>query len=768
VTDFATRAVIGSTVAASTPAFTPLPRPPKGAPNVVLIVLDDTGFAQLGCFGSDIASPHIDRLAEHGLRDRRFHVTALCSPTRACLLTGRNHHAVGMGFLPDVPIGFPGYSGRIPRTAATLPRVLRDHGYNTMAVGKWHLAPRWELSASGPFERWPLGLGFERFYGFLGGDTNQYAPELVSDNGFVDPPKTPGEGYHLTEDLADRAIRLVLDQQQSRPDKPFFLYFATGAMHAPHHVPREWSDRYRGRFDDGWEAWRARAFARQVELGVVPEGTVDTGRPNWVREWSSVPAAERRLYARMMEVYAGFLSHTDAQIGRVLAFLERIGVLDDTIVMLCSDNGTSAEGGPTGSLNEHRFTHDRLDDLADTIEHVDDLGGTRAYNHYAWGWAWAGNAPFRLWKRYTWLGGVRTPLVVHWPRGFDARGEVRDQFCHAIDVAPTVLDAIGLDFPDEVDGVAQLPVEGASLRATFDDAGAPSPRSTQYFEMLGSRAIHVDGWKATTDHVGAQLTVERELVEGSTDFETDTWALFDVAHDFSESRDVAADHPDVLRRLVDTWWLEAGRNGVLPLDDSFTGRATAIEPSPWGVRARAVLRPGGGGVAEDTLPPLGSGFRVEASVDVDAAAAGIVAALGDWNNGFACYLLDGRPVVTFNLFGAVHRCAADVAVGAGRHAIGFEYRRDEGGGAGGTVAVLVDGTEHGSTTLPVDLPFRWQVAGTGLLVGRDRGLPVCDDYEPPFPFVGTIEQVVIEVPSLVAFARRRDTGAEVRDALKHE
>ena len=403
-------ATIGRTISESTASFAPPPVPPTGAPNVVLIVLDDLGFAQLGCFGSDVATPHIDALAAGGLRYNRFHVTSLCSPTRACLLTGRNHHAVGMGFLADIPIGFPGYSGTIPRSAATLPRILRDVGYSTFAVGKWHLAPRWELSASGPFDRWPLGLGFERYYGFLGGDTNQWAPELVSDNGFVEPPRSPDDGYHLTDDLADRAIRFVHDQQQATPDKPFFLYFATGAMHAPHHVAREWIERYRGCFDAGWEAWRVGAFDRQREIGVVPEGTTLTARPSWVRPWDGLSSDERRLFSRMMEVFAGFLSHTDAQIGRVVDFLAQTGRLDDTLVILCSDNGTSAEGGPIGSLNEHRFTHDRTDDIADTLAHIDDLGGFHAYNHYAWGWAWAGNAPFRLWKRYTWLGGVRTPL----------------------------------------------------------------------------------------------------------------------------------------------------------------------------------------------------------------------------------------------------------------------------------------------------------------------------------------------------------------------
>ncbi|MGH9051057.1 MAG: arylsulfatase, partial [Acidimicrobiia bacterium] len=411
----APQARIGRTIAESTAAFPPVVRAPDGAPNVVVIVLDDLGFGQLGCFGSDIATPAIDALATNGLRYNRFHVTALCSPTRACLLTGRNHHAVGMGFLTDIPIGFPGYDGRIPPSAGTLPRILRDAGYNAFAVGKWHLTPRWDQSASGPFTRWPLGLGFERYYGFLAGDTNQWTPELVQDNQPVEPPRRPEEGYHLTEDLVDRAIRYVRDQHHATPEKPFFLYLATGAMHAPHQAPDEWIEPYRGRFDAGWEVWREHLFARQLELGVVPPGTELTERPPWVASWNGLASDERRLFARQMEVFAGFLSHTDHQIGRLLEFLRATELLDDTLVMLISDNGTSAEGGPVGSLNEHRFTHDMVDDVADSIAHIDDFGGFRGYNHYAWGWAWAGNTPLRLWKRYTWLGGVRTPLIAHWP-----------------------------------------------------------------------------------------------------------------------------------------------------------------------------------------------------------------------------------------------------------------------------------------------------------------------------------------------------------------
>src|SRR5687768_10695624 len=418
-----------------------------------MVVLDDVGFAQLGCFGGAIETPNIDRLAAGGLRYNRFHVTSVCSSTRACLLTGRNHHAVGMGLTQETPLGFPGYTGRIPRSAATLARTLRDNGYNTMAVGKWHLTAKGEYSAAGPFERWPLGMGFDRYYGFLGAETSQWAPELVRDNTHVDPPRSPEEGYHLTEDLVDEAIRYVQDQQQAAPAKPFFCYLAPGAAHAPHQVTEEWIEPYRGRFDDGWEAWREAAFARQVAEGIVPPDTELTPRPSWVPAWEDLSPDERRLYARYMEVFAGFVTHTDAQLGRFFDFLEETGVLDDTLVLLLSDNGASAEGGVTGTLNEAAAWMGSGEDVATALEHVDEIGGHRTFNHYPFGWAWAGNAPLRLWKRYAWLGGVRTPLVVRWGDRLTEPGSVRPQFCHAVDVFSTVLDAAGIDAPASVDGV---------------------------------------------------------------------------------------------------------------------------------------------------------------------------------------------------------------------------------------------------------------------------------------------------------------------------
>jgi arylsulfatase len=754
---------IGRTIAESTPHFGGrAPSAPPGAPNVVVIVLDDLGFGQLGCFGSDIATPAIDQLAADGLRYNRFHVTSLCSPTRACLLTGRNHHQVGMGFLTDIPVGFPGYDGRIPKSAAALPRLLRNNGYSTFAVGKWHLAPRWEQSASGPFDRWPLGLGFERYYGFLAGDTNQWTPDLVRDNGFVDPPGRPEDGYHLTEDLADTAIRLVRDQQHATPGKPFLLYFATGAMHAPHQAPADWLARYRGAFDEGWDSWREQLFARQLDLGIVPAGTKLTERPSWVRAWTEHSPDERRLFARQMEVFAGFLSHTDAQIGRLLAHLEETGLLDDTLVLLISDNGTSAEGGPVGTFNEHRFTHDILDDVDDSIARIDDLGGFRSYGHYSWGWAWAGNTPMRLWKRYSWLGGVRTPLVVRWPGHLDAPGDVRGAFAHAVDLLPTILDAVGLDAPAVVDGVTQLPLDGASLVPTFTDAAAAG-RDTQYFEMLGSRSIFHAGWKATTDHVGKHNTNHPHHIQPTLTIDDDSWFLLRLDDDFSEAIDVSDEHPDVLQRLQELWWAEAGRNQVLPLDDTFIGRAVAMEPSPNGPRHRTTYRPGGGGIAEDFLPPMGAGFHLTATVTVPAGGAeGVLCALGDWSNGWAWYVLDGRLAVTFNIFSEEHTTASAAGVlGPGDHEVRLSYDRAK---VGGTVTLAVDGEVVAEGAITHNLPFRWQIGGAGLLVGRDHGFPVSESYTTPFPFTGTIDRVTVEIPM---FAPPPE-AVDVQAALRHE
>jgi arylsulfatase A-like enzyme len=735
----------------------------RRAPNVVIVLLDDVGFAQFGCFGSEIETPNIDALAAGGLRYNRFHVTALCSPTRAAMLTGRNHHRVGMGFLPDIPLTFPGYDGKIPAHSAPLPRILRGAGYNTFAIGKWHLAPRWELSASGPFDRWPLGMGFERYYGFLAGDTNQWSPNLTRDNAHIDPPRRPEEGYHLTEDLVDHAVQAIVDQHNATPDKPFFLYFAPGAGHAPHHVAPEWSARYAGRFDGGWERLRERTFARQVEMGVVPRSTTLTPRPSWVDDWDALPADERRFKARTHEVFAGFMTHTDHQIGRLVTLLRELGELDNTVFMVTSDNGASAEGGPSGSVNEQRFAFGYPDDLAENIARMDELGGHRAYNHYAWGWAWAGNTPFKLWKRYAWLGGTRTPLVVHWPDGFGARGEVRDQFCHAIDVLPTVLDATGVVAPKVVDGADQSAIDGASLLATFGDGAAASPRDTQYFEVIGSRSIYHDGWKAVTDHVSEGVSAERERIPGSHDLDADTWHLYDVAADFAESNDLAEAEPGRLGALVERWWFEAGRNQVLPLIDNLHSRGAFMDRGPYPARTQLVFRPGGNPVAEELVPPMVGGMDIVVVLGepVDGHE-GLLCAQGDWTNGWAFYVLGGVLTFVFNAFGTPTRVTSDVPVADGAVRLEARYRPSR---PGGDVELFVDGAQVGDGRLPEDMPFRWQIGGAGLVIGEDGGFPVCDDYEVPFRWTGTISTVTLTLPRHVPVRKLED---ELEHVLRHE
>ncbi|HET6701966.1 MAG TPA: arylsulfatase [Gemmatimonadaceae bacterium] len=735
---------LGFTLEESVPQASIANRPPAGAPNVVLIVLDDLGFAQLGCFGSDIATPHIDQLAASGLRYNRFHVTALCSPTRACLLTGRNHHAVGMGFLSELALGYPGYTGAIPKTAATLPRILRDAGYATLAVGKWHLAPGNEQSQAGPFEHWPLGLGFERYHGFLTAETNQWAPNLVSDNHFIDPPRSPKDGYHLTEDLADTAIQFVYDVAHNAPGKPFFLYFAPGAMHAPHQVPERWATKYAGSFDPGWDEWRDQTFTRQRALGVVPEATTLTPRPSWVQPWADTDPSRRRLHTRAHEVYAGFLSHTDEQIGRVLAALGRLGVMGNTLVLVISDNGASAEGGPYGTFNNQgRMVG--VDD-ADVGDIVDDWGGTRGYYHYPWAWAWAGNTPFRLWKRYSWLGGTRTPLIVRWPDRISEVGAVRSQFCHAIDLMPTILDACGIQAPTTVDGVTQQRIDGASLLATFDRSDAPSPRETQYFEIVGSRSIISGDWKATTDHIGRGNIWEQRMLEGSRDFGADHWSLFHLPTDFSEAHDVGEKHPEILEQLKERWSYEAGRNNVWPLTDAMHGRAPGqITPPPYPPAARSTYLPGGSPVFDKSLASFSSGARIVASVEIrDRPPQGVLCALGDRTSGFAFYVKSGKVVFAMSSMGATSRIDAQLPeAGIARE---LEVILAPVGDDSTAFALRADGRALARAVARIVVPPIWQFGGTGLCLGYDRPLSVTDEYEPPFHWSGVLNSITIEVP----------------------
>lgn len=750
----------GNTLASAIGDPEALPTAPAGAPNVVVIVLDDTGFGQLGCFGSDIETPNLDRLAAAGLRFNNFHVTALCSPTRASLLTGRNHHAVGMGMLADISLGFPGYTARIPKSAAGLPRILKDAGWSTMAVGKWHLTPRGERTVAGPFDHWPSGQGFEHYYGFLHGGANCFTPNLVSGHTFIDPPRTYDEGYHLCDDLADQAIRFVQDQKQAAPEKPFFLYYGDIATHAPHHIRPEWAEQYSGRYDDGWDAWRARTFDRQKAIGVVPDDAELPPRPSWVPSWESLDDQSRTLFSRMHEIYAAYLTHADEQIGRVIDFIDKLGQLDNTVIVVMSDNGASAEGGAVGSANEHRFTKDLPESVDEMVESLADLGGPKSYNHYAWGWAWAGNTPFRLWKRYAWLGGTRTPLIVHWPDGIDAEaGAVADAFCHAIDLAPTILDACGITAPAAVDGVDQKPIDGASLSACLADAAAPAPRDTQYFEMLGSRSIYHDGWRATTDHVLDVHRDERELLEGSRDFATDQWQLFHVASDFAETEDRAEDEPKRLQALVDLWWAEAQANQVLPLDDSFLGRLPAVTRPAYPAPPSARYFPGGSRVPDDALPLMLFGFDLR--VDVESGPngpEGVLVSLGDWNSGLALYVVDGHATAAVSLSGDEFCVTSPHQVQLAVQSIGIRY------GAPTTFELMIDGEAVAGVELPRGMPNSWQNGGTGLRIGADAGLPVTTGYTPPFPWTGAIDAVHITTPG----AQPPPVDEVLRDALRSD
>jgi arylsulfatase A-like enzyme len=488
--------VIGRTTDQSSPAWPQPVRTAAGAPNVMIIVLDDTGYGQLGCYGSPIATPNFDALAAGGLLYTNMHTTALCSPSRSCIMTGRNHHANATAGVNEEATGYPGYNGRIPFENGFLSEMLLAHGYSTYLIGKYHLLPSEFEFAVGPFDRWPLGRGFERFYGFLGGDTSQWYPDLVYDNHQVEPPATPEQGYHLNADLADRAIQFLADAAQVAPDKPFYLHYCPGATHAPHHVPKEWADRYARQFDDGRDAYRERVFARQKELGIMPADAELSRHDPDVPAWESLPADARRLAARMMEVFAGFLSHTDHHLGRVIDFLKETGQFDNTLIMLVSGNGASAEGGVQGTTNELQFFNNAPETLEESLRSIDELGGPDTFNHYPWGWTWAGNTPFRRWKRETYRGGTADPFVVHWPAGIPARGAVRTQYAHIIDIVPTVLDVLGADPPETIRGVTQSPLHGVSFAHTFADADAPGRRGTQYFEMLGHRAIDHHGWRA--------------------------------------------------------------------------------------------------------------------------------------------------------------------------------------------------------------------------------------------------------------------------------
>lgn len=737
--------VIGDDWRVSTPWWPPDPEPQAGAPNVLLLVLDDVGFAQLGCYGSDIATPALDGLAREGLRLTNFHTTALCSPTRACLMTGRNHHRNGMGRVADLAVGFPGYWGRIPRENGFLPEILRGEGYATYAVGKWHLTPEDETHMAASRATWPLARGFDRWYGFHGGETHQFVPALYHDNHSVAPPRSVDEQYHLSADLADRTIEYLGDLRAVDAERPFFCYLATGACHSPHHAPADWIARYHGQFDAGWDAWRDATFERQLATGVLPAGTRLSPRPHWVPAWDDLPPGERAVAARFMECFAGFLSYTDAQIARVLDFLAATGDLERTLVIAVSDNGASAEGGARGSINDARMWNGAPAGPRELAARIGELGGPSAHNNYPWGWTMAGNTPFKRWKREVHEGGVADPCIVRWPGHIREAGGLRRQFAHAIDVMPTVLELLGVDSPEEIDGVAQSPVDGTSFAYLLADADAPERHDRQYFEMLGSRGIYERGWKAVTFHpLGGMYD---DGLDPDAPFTDDVWELYHVADDLSETHDLAGQEPERLQRLIELWWTEARRNDVLPLDNRPLAAIMNPRPSARAARDSYVYYPHGSPVPETVAVNVRNrSHTITAEIEVgeDVAPNGVLLALGSALGGFAFYMLDGRMRYVHNLYGK-HRSVVDsetvVPPGAHRCTLQFTKTADFAGRAD----LLLDGVVVGTGEIPHFTPVRFSITGAGLTCGYERGPAIGDDYTAPFTANVDIARVVVDV-----------------------
>ena len=752
--------VIGRTFDVSKPAWPKPNRARAGSPNVLFIVLDDTGFGHLGCYGGPIRTPHLDALAADGLRFNNMHTTALCSPSRSCILTGRNHHSNGMACITEGSTGYPGSDGYIPFENGFLSEILLQHGYSTYALGKWHLTPAEGNSAAGPYDRWPLGRGFERYYGFLGGDTHQYYPELVRDNSQTEPEKTPEEGYHLTPDLVEKAKAMIADAKQVAPDKPFFLYFCPGAMHAPHHVPKEWADRYKGQFDDGWDAYRQKVFARQKELGIVPAGAKLSRHDPDVQDWDKLPADERRLYARMMEVFAGFLEHTDHHVGELIGFLKEMGEYENTLIMLISDNGASPEGGPTGSVNEGKFFNNVPENLQQNLAAIDDLGGPKYFNHYAWGWTHAGNTPFRRWKRETYRGGTADPFIVCWPKGIKAKGEVRTQYAHAIDMVPTVLDALGIDAPPQIRGVTQSPIQGLSLKSSFDDPQAPALHVTQYFEMLGHRSLYHDGWRAVCPWPGTSFSESGRQFGAPIDYDLLTeldakgWELYNLKEDFCETINLADQERERLIAMIGMWYVEAGKYNVLPIDSRGTLRFADERPEIAVGRDRYVYYPGTQTVPLNAAPRLVNvPHRVSVHANVPKGGAeGALMSMGGCDGGFSFYVKDGKLTYGYNYVADQRfKVIADSPIPEGDHVFSFEFTPTgkpdvaHGKGAPANIRLYVDGRPVGEGDLPVTIPLTLGLAA-GVCIGADAGAPVMDDeYHSPFAFSGMVKKALIDI-----------------------
>ncbi|MCZ6528950.1 MAG: arylsulfatase [Chloroflexi bacterium] len=753
--------VIGRTVAESSQAWPKPLRAKGGSPNVIFFVLDDVGYGQMSAFGGLVNTPNIDRLAENGLRYTNMHTTALCSPSRACMLTGRNHHSNGVAAIMEMATGFPGYDGRMPFENGMLSEMLLEAGYNTFCVGKWHLSPSEESTPAGPFHRWPLGRGFERFYGFLGGETNQWFPDLTYDNHSVPQPKMPEEGYHLDQDLADHAIQFMLDAHVNAPDKPFFLYYAPGCAHAPHQVGKEWIEKYKGKFDMGWDEYREVVFNRQKELGIFPEDAELSPRDPDVPEWESLSDDQKHLYARFMEVYAGFLEHLDQQIGRVLQAISDVGELDNTLIMLIPDNGASSEGGVNGAFNEMSSFNFYWETLEDILPKIDDLGGTRSYNHYPWGWSWAGNTPFRRWKKEVYRGGCTDNLIISWPAGIKAKGENRSQYAHAIDMVPTVLEALGLKPPRSVRGVSQSPIEGVSFAHTFDDPSAPTKHHTQYFEMFATRAVDHDGWRAVCGWPGPSYaegaekgrSIGDEITDELLDeLDSNDWELYHIAEDPTETHDLADKHPEKLREMVARWYTEAGKYKVLPLDGTLMQRFLQERPHLTADRSQYVFYP------DLSVVPIGSTpatfnrpHSITAEVEIpEGGAEGVLIAQGGVAGGFVLFVKDKKLHYIHNYLGLEeYRVTSSEEVPEGQVILRYEFEPTsppeprKGRGAGGRGQLYFNGELVGNTEFPTTVPTTFGIEG--LSAGYDFGEAVSHEYRAPFAFTGELKQVTVDL-----------------------
>jgi arylsulfatase len=758
----------------STPDWDPYTpkRAPEGAPNILFILYDDTGQAAWSPYGGRINMPTLERLAKNGLTYTQWHTTALCSPTRSTILTGRNHHLNGMAAITEAATGFPGSMGRIPAQAATVSQILRDGGWSTFWIGKNHNVPEQDVSSGASRKEWPTQMGFDRFYGFLGGETNQWYPDLVEDNRFIEPPYSPEKGYHLSKDLADKAIQMLRDQKASNPSKPWFMWYNPGANHAPHHSPQAYTDKYKGKFDDGYEAYRQWVLPRMIARGILPPGTQLTplnplpkevvNPADDVRPWNSLSPDEKKLFSRMAEVYAGFSEYTDHEIGRIIDYLQQTGQLENTIIFYAADNGASGEGSPNGSVNENKFFNGYPDELKENLKYLQTLGGPDTYNHYPTGWAAAFSAPYQMFKRYSqYAGGTADPMVISWPKGIKARGEIRNQYHHSVDIVPTILEVTGLSMPEVYNGVKQYPLSGVSMRYTFDaPANAPTQKRRQYYAMLGTRGIWEDGWKATAVHAP---------ISGKGHFDQDAWQLYHVDVDRSESKDLAKEDPEKLKALIKAWFEEADKNLVLPLDDrSATEILGTPRPSEEAPRERYIYYPGTVPVPEGVAVSVrGRSYKILANVEIkDANASGVIFAHGSRFGGHSLFIKDQKLHYVYNFLGIKPE---QVFVGKtplkpGKYTLGMEFIRASAGKYGesiGRTKLYVDNTVLAEGPMKTQ-PGKFTLSGDGLCVGFDSGDAVSQLYRTPGTFKGG---TIFAVGVTVEKAQYLDLEQEAKRAL---